>query len=220
MDQSYFNNDGAHFYLIFQSIYKTTTISSGLPDTISEWESKGLLNEKFKPPHTANKSLSPTLVWYNSRIKLKFKGSCLKQEDQATVNPKNVVNFFIVYELDSWSQDLNTNFTLGGCVFTGVKLTKNADPDKYSYSGFGIGFDTHKQYFLPDGSIGKNVIIFGVDMSSSVHIDNIGKDILILSKGPTQGLNHKLAAETQNSINFKRPGIKFCLSLHYNGSNS
>ena len=51
-------------------------------------------------------------------------------------------------------------------------------------------FNTHGQYSLPEGSVGKNVIIFGVDMSSSVHIDNTGKDILILGKGPTQGLNH------------------------------
>ena len=57
-------------------------------------------------------------------------------------------------------------------------------------------------------------------MRSSVHIDNKGKDILILGKGPTQGLKHMLAAETQYSINFTRPGIKFCLSLHYNNSNS
>ena len=40
-------------------------------------------------------------------------------------------------------------------------------------------------------------LIFGVDMSSSVHIDNKGKDILILRKGPTQGLNLTLAGETQ-----------------------
>ena len=53
-------------------------------------------------------------------------------------------------------------------------------------------------------------------MSSSVHHDNNGKDILILGKG----LNHMLTAETQYSINLTRPGIKFCLSLHYNGSNS
>ena len=53
-------------------------------------------------------------------------------------------------------------------------------------------------------------------------IDNKEKDILILGNRPTQGLNTLpvLAAETQYSINFTRPGIKFCLSLHYNGSNS
>ena len=38
----------------------------------------------------------------------------------------------------------------------------------------------------PDGETGKNVIIFGADMSSSVHVDNKKKDILILGKGPTQ----------------------------------
>ena len=43
---------------------------------------------------------------------------------------------------------------------------------------------------------------------------------MILGKGITQGLNHPLAAETQYSINFTRPGIKFCLRLHYNRSNS
>ena len=57
-------------------------------------------------------------------------------------------------------------------------------------------------------------------MSSSVHIDNKGKNILILDKGPTQGLNYTLAAEAQYSTNFTKLGTKFCLSLHYNGSNS
>ena len=57
-------------------------------------------------------------------------------------------------------------------------------------------------------------------MSSSVHTDNKGKDILILDKGPTRALNHTLTVETQWSIHFTRPGIKLCLSLHYNGSNS
>ena len=57
-------------------------------------------------------------------------------------------------------------------------------------------------------------------MSSSVHINNEGKDILILGKGPTKELNHTLAAEIQYLINFTRPSIKFCLSLHYNDGNS
>ena len=58
-------------------------------------------------------------------------------------------------------------------------------------------------------------------MRSSVHIVNKGKDILFLAKGQTQGLdNTTLSAEAQNSINFTRSNIKFCLSQHYNGSNS
>ena len=58
----------------------------------------------------------------------------------------------------------STGYLLG-CV----KLTKNADPDKYSYIAFGIGFETCGYHSLPDGSVGKNVTIFGVYMSSFVH---------------------------------------------------
>ena len=67
-----------------------------------------------------------------------------------------------------------------------VKLTKNADPHKYKYSGYGIGFDSRSEFSITCGSIGTNVIIFGVDMSPSVHIDNKNKDILILGEGLTQ----------------------------------
>ena len=56
-------------------------------------------------------------------------------------------------------------------------------------------------------------------MSSSVHIDNKRKDILILGKGPTQGLDGR-TAEPLYSINFTQSGKRFVLSLHYNGSNS
>ena len=79
----------------------------------------------------------------------------------------------------------------------------------------------HSEFSLPDASMGKNVIIFGVDMSSSVHIDNKKKDILIVGFGPAQGLDDTtLTAQAQYSIHFSRSNIKFCLSLHYNGSNS
>ena len=58
--------------------------------------------------------------------------------------------------------------------------------------------------------MGKNAIIFGVDMSLSVHIDDKKKDILILSKGLTQGLDYTmLTAEAQYPINFSSSKIKF-----------
>ena len=69
--------------------------------------------------------------------------------------------------------------------------------------------------------IGRNMIIFGVDMSSSPHIDDKGKDILILGKGSTQGLGeHSLTTEKMYSNNFTVTKKKFCLSFHYNGTNS
>ena len=58
----------------------------------------------------------------------------------------NVVNLYISYELDTWSRDLNTDFTLGNCLFGAVKLTKNDDPDKYGHIGYGIGFDARSQF--------------------------------------------------------------------------
>ena len=57
-------------------------------------------------------------------------------------------------------------------------------------------------------------------MSSPTHIDNKKKNILVLGKGPTQGLEHTLTAEKMYSINFTVTRNKFCLSLHYNGANS
>ena len=58
-------------------------------------------------------------------------------------------------------------------------------------------------------------------MNSSVHIDDKKRDILILGKDPTQGIDDTtLTAEAQYSVNFSRSNRKFCLSMHYNGSNS
>ena len=134
---------------------------------------------------------------------------------------KIVVNLFIFYEFDTLSQDLNTDFTLKDGLFWHVKLTKNAEPDKHIYTGYGTGFDLHSEFLLPDSSMAKNVIIFGVDMSSSVHIDNKKKDVLILGKGPTQGLDDAtITAQIWYWTNFLRSIRKCCLSLQYNGSNS
>ena len=57
-------------------------------------------------------------------------------------------------------------------------------------------------------------------MSFFSHISNNKKDILVLEKGPTQGLEHNLTAEQMYSINFTVTKTKFCLSLHYNSANS
>ena len=66
----------------------------------------------------------------------------------------------------------------------------------------------------------KNAIIFGADMSSSVLIDNKSKGILILGKGPQQGLDGTtLTAEAIYPINFTQPNKRFVLTLQYNWSN-
>ena len=55
--------------------------------------------------------------------------------------PPNIIKFFIVYKLDTLSQDLNSDFTLKDCLFGGVRLAKNADPDQYVYTSYGVGFN-------------------------------------------------------------------------------
>ena len=114
----------------------------------------------------------------------------------------------------------NRDPTLKNCLSGAVTLTKNADIDKYEYSGYGIGFDRRLNFSFPSGVFGQNVLIFGVDMSSSSHIDNKKKDILVLGKGPTQGLEHTLITEKMYSINFTLTKKKICLSLHYNRANT
>ena len=58
-------------------------------------------------------------------------------------------------------------------------------------------------------------------MNSSVHIDNMGKNILIPGKYSTERLDDTtLTAEAQYWTNFTKSNRKFCLRLHYNGRNS
>ena len=152
-----------------------------------------------------------------SKIRIKFDGSSLNRFPP-TILHSDIVNIYIVFEITSNCKDFNYP-KLENCFFGSVKLTKNADIDKYGYSGHGIGFDRETSFSFGN-DFGKNVIIFGVDTSSSTKIDNKKKDILILGRGPTQGLESILSAEKMYSINFTNKNTKFCLSLHYNGANS
>ena len=136
-----------------------------------------------------------------------------------TYDKGHIVNVYIVYELGASSSSVSDP-TVKSCLFGAVTLSKNADIEKYRYSGFGIRFDRRSSFSFPGDGFGQNVLIFGVDMSSTVHIDNKGKDILVLGKGPTQGSESTLNAEKIYSINFSLTKKKFCLSLHYNGTNS
>ena len=120
-----------------------------------------------------------------------------------------MVNIYSVHSLGASSSNYSDP-TIKNCLFGAVTLTKNADIDKYGYSGYGVGFDRRGSFSFPGGGYSQNVINFGADMSSSAHIDNKKKGILILGVGPTQGLEHTLIAEKIYSINFTVTSIKFC----------
>ena len=165
------------------------------------WQSKGLSDEKIDSINTLNHSITPNLDYYGTKTRVEFDGSCLKQ-NSITFNHGKVVNIYIVYEI-SKSINISDYPTLGNWLFGAVSLTKNADIDKYKYSGYGIGFDRHGSFSSPGIGFEQHEIVFGVDMSSSTKIDNRKKYISILGKGPTQGLQHTLSAEKMHSINFR-----------------
>ena len=59
-----------------------------------------------------------------------------------------------------------------------MTITKNADLNKYRYSGYVIEFDVRSQFSLPIGEWGKDVSFFDVCNNSSTYTDNAKKDIL------------------------------------------
>ena len=148
-----------------------------------------------------------------------FNGHCLINNNISI--PKKIINLYISYILKPWLRDLNTDFTLNNCLFGSVELTKNANQDKYKYSGYEMGFDSRSEFSFTDDSVEKNVILFGAEMRSSVHIDKKNKDIIILGEGPTQRLDDTTSTEeAKYPINFTQLGKRFVLILHYHGSNS
>ena len=104
-------------------------------------------------------------------LRQKKKQGYLKQDKEAFTH-RNVVNLVIVPELDTFSRDLNTKFSLGNCLFGAVNLTKNADPNKYEYSGYGIGFNARSKFSLSFSEWNIYVVIPSVDNSLSRHTDN------------------------------------------------
>ena len=113
---------------------------------------------------------------------MKFIRNDLKQDKIAYAHGK-IVNIYIAYEI-SKKYNISSYHTLKNCFFGAVSLIKNNDIDKYKYSGYGIGF--HRKWKFSVGYIfGRNFIIFGADMGSSVHVDNKKKHIVVLGEGPT-----------------------------------
>ena len=213
--KNHFEEDGTQNYLVFRPLNNYFKIITNTT-YILLWQFKGLSDKTTKPPGTSDYKLNPQLSHFGTKTRVDFRETCLKQ-DKTTFNHGKIVNIYIVYELNKLYS--KTTPTLVNCLYGAVSITKNVDIDKYKYSGYGIGFDRRWLYLLPIGRFGRNVIIF--DMSSSVHVDNKEKEILIIGKGPTQELGEQsLTAEKICSFNFTDNGDKYCLSLLYNGANS
>ena len=124
-------------------------------DHVLSWQSKGIFKESIKPPTTSNYSLNPRLNYYGSKTRVQFTGSCLKQPNH-TFNHEKIKNIYIVYELGA-STSYTSDPTTKNCLFGAVTLTKNADIEKYKYSGYGIGFDRRSSFSIASGGFGQCV---------------------------------------------------------------
>ena len=129
--KSYFEEDGAQNYLAFQPIRRHFKINEKY---ISSWKSKGLSDKTITHYPTFDNSLTPLIDNYGTRIRLKFKKSCLKLPNKLTYDYGRKINIYIVYELGASSSN-DSDLALKNCLFGAVTLIKNADIEKYGYSG-------------------------------------------------------------------------------------
>ena len=149
-------------------------------------------DERINSIKTRDYGITPKLHYYGTKKRVEFNRSCLEQ-DKITHTHWRTVSIYIVFELTGSNSDDNDP-TIRNLLSDTVTLTKNGDFVKYVYSGYGTGFDRRGSFSFFITGLGQNVIIFGVDTSSSTKIDEQKKDILILGKGLTQGLEHTLSA--------------------------
>ena len=140
--KSYFEVDGTPNYLMFQPLSKYFKVGDGNLHYVLSWTSKGLSNESIKPSRTSNNILTPILHYRGTKTKVSFSRACL-QQGKVTFNHGKVVNIYIVHRIIKAANIniRNNNLTVQNALFGEVSLTKNADVNKYKYSGYGIAFD-------------------------------------------------------------------------------
>ena len=203
---------------------------------ILKWESTGVLNgtDYYSMNSIKNTKNEAPILKNDEKLYVYLKGSHFQQHNVLiTTNDHvinaDVVNIYIVYKLDpiATSKD-TTTFTIENSLFGAMQITKNADISRYKYKGYGICFDGRKEFThvrkrgnFSDTTDGRNVIIFGVDMSFSKHANNKRNNIYVMGKDYVQRINDTtIYTEKLYYRNFTDLGKKFVLSLHYNGKNS
>ena len=197
---------------------------------ITNWKSTGFFN--YSDYYTMNgiEDKKTNLPILKNKKHVLLQGNYFQQNDNIIIpnNNKNVINIYVVYKLDPISSTRNTDYTIQNALFGAMKITKNADYSKNNCTGYGLCFDeggefghTVKQGNFNGTTNARNVIIFGVDMSSSIHATNRANNIYVMGKEFIQGINDTtIYAEKLFHNNFTELGEKFVLSLHYNGDNS
>ena len=133
----------------------------------------------------------------DGRMHVNLNGNHFQQIVAAVLNNNNVINIYCVYKLDPIASARDTSYTIQDALFGAMQITKYAtDYDKNNYKGYGIYFDERSQFghtITENGvthtSNGRNVLIFGADMSFSVHATNRANHMYLMGDGLTQGIN-------------------------------
>ena len=198
---------------------------------ISSWKSTGIFNYSGDSNMNVVGDASGDLpdIKNDGRMYVYLSGNHFQQNKVIIPNNDNVINIYCVYEIQPISSSRDISFTIQNALFGAMQITKNAiDNSKNDYKGYGICFDERSQFghtITEDGRAhttnGRNVLIFGVDMSFSVHATNRANSIYVMGDGLTQGIhNTTLYVERNYWRNFTDPGEKFVISLRYNGDES
>ena len=198
---------------------------------ITEWKSTGIYNHSSDSSMNAVTNTKTNLPNFKNdgRMHVHLNGNHFQQIVAAIPNNDDVINIYCVYQLDQIASTRDTSYTIQNALFGAMQITKNAtDYDKNNYKGYGICFDERSQFghTMSEGSHthitnGRNVLIFGADMSFSIHATNRANHIYNMGDGLMQGINDTtIYAEKKYFRNFTEPDVKFVLSLHYNGDDS
>ena len=158
----------------------------------------------------------------DGRAILKCNNSVVVQNSSSSLYGNFMLTLFIVYELNKWPRNPTNNITLKNCLFGIVKLTRNKEKTKFSHNGPEIAFD-RKGWLSFGNEFARDVVIFGVDNSSSSHTDHRKNNFLGLGKGPNDGINNaseKNCCRKNLVLILVKANAKFCISLCYNGGES
>ena len=198
---------------------------------ISTWKSTGIFNFSGDSNMNAVGDSGGDLpdIKNDGRMYVYLSGNHFQQNKVIIPNNDNVINIYCVYEIQPISSSRDTSFTIQNALFGAMQITKNAtDNSKNNYKGYGICFDEGSQFghTMSEGdrthiTNGRNALIFGADMSFSIHKTNRANHIYLMDDGLTQGIHDTTIYVEKNYYrNFTDPGKNFVLSVHYNGDDS
>ena len=223
---------GFFFYLQQNHLVYECKVNSFIFDNkkISKWKSTGIFNysDYYSMKGIENTKKEMPILKNDERMYVYLQDSHFQQNNVLTSNNdhvinKNVINLYIVYKLDPIALSRDTTFTIQNALFGAMQITKNTDTSKYDYKGYGICFDERSEFghTITEDSFAhttdaRNILIFGADISFSVHKTNRANHIYVMGTGLTQGIHDTtLFAQKNFYRNFTDPGKIFKLSLHY-----